>query len=241
MSSSYIAYVIVSTLTSVLLFMCLFTIPLYFQYVRGATAAQSGICVAPFMLASAFGNFAGSRWARQFGTARGCLRIASSLACTGLVLLAVVSLNAPVWAVIAAMVVAGPGMGGCLIGSMMGSQNALGAQDIGSGTGALLVLRSVGGASGSTIAGAIIASGLIAVQRTADRAAPVAAPSMQHGAAGLAHIAGGSITAASAHLGWSFAMVYAIAAVFAAISFLVALWMPNTRLREALHAVPISE
>jgi EmrB/QacA subfamily drug resistance transporter len=241
MSSSYIAYVIVSTLTSVLLFMCLFTIPLYFQYVRGATAAQSGICVAPFMLASAFGNFAGSRWARQFGTARGCLRIASSLACTGLVLLAVVSLNAPVWAVIAAMVVAGPGMGGCLIGSMMGSQNALGAQDIGSGTGALLVLRSVGGASGSTIAGAIIASGLIAVERTADRAAPVAAPSMQHGAADLAHIAEGSITAASAHLGWSFAMVYAIAAVFAAISFLVALWMPNTRLREALHAVPISE
>jgi len=240
MSSSYVAYVIVSTLTSVLLFMCL-TIPLYFQYVRGATAAQSGIYVAPFMLASAFGNVACSRWARHFGTARGCLRIASSLACTGLVLLAVVSLNDPVWAVIAAMVVAGPGMGGCLIGSMIGSQNALGAQDIGCGTGALLVLRSVGGASGSTIAGAIIASGLIAVQRTADRAAPVAAPSMQHGAADLAHIAGGSITAASAHLGWSFAAVYAIAAVFAAISFLVALWMPNTRLREALHAVPISE
>ncbi len=167
MSSNYVANVIVSTLTSVLLFMCLFTIPLYFQYVRGATAAQSGIYVAPFMLASAFGNVAGSRWARRCGTVRGGLRIASSVSCAGLILLAVVSLNAPVWAVIAAMVVTGPGLGGCLIGSMMGSQNALGAQDIGSGTGALLVLRSVGGASGSTVAGAIIASGLIAVRRTA--------------------------------------------------------------------------
>ena len=192
------------------------------------------------MLASAFGNVAGSLWARQFGTVRGGLRIASSLSCAGLILLAVVSLHAPFWAVIAAMVVTGPGIGGCLIGSMMGSQNALGAQDIGSGTGALLVLRSVGGASGSTIAGAIVASGLIAVQRTAD-AMPAAAPSMQHGAVALGRVAGSGLTAASAHLGWSFAMVYAMAAVFPAISFVVALRMPNTPLRESLHAVSISE
>lgn len=134
MGSSYVAYVIVSTVTSVLLFMCLFTIPLYFQHARGATAAQSGIYVAPFMLASAFGNVAGSRWARHFGTVQGGLRIASSLSCVGLILLAVVSLHAPVWAVIGAMVITGPGIGGCLIGSMMSSQNALGTQDTGSGT-----------------------------------------------------------------------------------------------------------
>jgi MFS family permease len=225
MSSSYVAHVMVSTVTSVLLFMCLFTIPLYFQYARGTTAAQSGIYVAPFMLASAFGNVAGSRWARRFGTVRGGLRIASLLSCAGLVLLAIVSLYAPLWAVIAAMVVTGTGIGGGLIGSMMGSQNALGANDIGSGTGALLVLRSIGGASGSTIAGAFIAAGLITVRRTA----------------GAAPVAGGSLTAASAHLGFSFAMVYAIAAVFAAISVFVALRMPITRLRESLHVIATSE
>jgi MFS family permease len=98
MSSSYVAYVIVSTLTSVVMFMCLFTIPLYFQYVRGATAAQSGFYVAPFMLASAFGNVAGSRLARHLGTVRGGMRVASALACAGLTLLAVLSLHAPVWA-----------------------------------------------------------------------------------------------------------------------------------------------
>jgi EmrB/QacA subfamily drug resistance transporter len=240
MSPSYVSYVIVSTLTSVLLFMCLFTIPLYFQYARGATAAQSGIYVAPFMLASAFGNVAGSRWARRFGTVRGGLRIASALSCAGLILLAVVPLHAPVWAVIAAMVIAGPGMGGCLIGSMMGSQNALGAQDIGSGTGALLVLRSVGGATGSTIAGAIIASGLIAVRQTIGNG-PAETPAVQRGSVALGQVAQSGVTAASAHLGWSFPMVYAVAAVFAATSFLVAMRMPNTPLRESLHAVPLSE
>jgi MFS family permease len=225
MSPSYVAYVIVSTLTSVVMFMCLFTIPLYFQYVRGATAAQSGFYVAPFMLASAFGNVAGSRLARHLGTVRGGMRIAGAVACAGLISLAVLSLHAPVWAVIAAMVVTGPGIGGCFIGSMMGSQNALGAHDIGSGTGALLVLRSVGGAAGSTVAGAIIASGLIAVQQMG----------------GATPVAGSGLTTASAHLGWSFAMVYGMAAVFSVISFFVTLWMPNTPLRESLHVAAISE
>src|SRR6201999_4312589 len=78
MSASYVAYVIVSTITSMVMFMCLFTIPLYFQYVRGATAAQSGFYVAPFMLASAFGNVAGSRLARRLGTVRGGMRVASA-------------------------------------------------------------------------------------------------------------------------------------------------------------------
>jgi MFS family permease len=174
------------------------------------------------MLASAFGNVAGSRLARRLGTVRGGMRVASAVACAGLTLLAVLSLHAPVWAVIAAMVITGPGVGGSFIGSMMGSQNALGAQDIGSGTGALLVLRSVGGAAGSTVAGAIIASGLIVVQR-------------------MDGVAGSGLPAASAHLDWSFAMVYGMAALFAAISFVVTLRMPNTPLRESLHAVAVSE
>jgi hypothetical protein len=84
------------------------------------------------------------------------------------------------------------------------------------------VLRSVGGAAGSTVAGAIIASGLIVVQR-------------------MDGVAGSGLPAASAHLDWSFAMVYGMAALFAAISFVVTLRMPNTPLRESLHAVAVSE
>lgn len=232
-STSYVACVVISTLTSVLLFMCLFTIPLYFQYVRGASAGQSGIYVAPFMLSSAFGNVAGSRWARYFGSVRLGLRCASALCCAGLAILAAVSPYAPVWLVIAALVVTGPGMGGCLIGSMMGSQNALGPRDIGSGTGALLVLRSVGGAAGSTIAGAVIAAGLVAAGAMTTAAATPGAATAGPPAGGLA--------AASAHLGSYFAMVYAMAAIIAAVAFCVALRMPNTRLRETVHAVPVGE
>jgi EmrB/QacA subfamily drug resistance transporter len=236
-SRSYVASVIVSTLMSLLLFMCLFTIPLYFQLERGATAAQSGIYLVPFLLANAAGNVAGSRYARRFGTLRGEMRVASFLCCVGLISLAVLPLDAPVWMIIVAMVVIGPGIGGCFIGSMMGGQNALRAKDIGAGTGALLVLRSVGGASGSTLAGTIIASGLVAIQKAGNPA-----HSMQRGATALADATNGGLNGAATHLGWAFGMVYAVAAVFAAITFAVTLWMPDARLRELpLLAGQISE
>jgi EmrB/QacA subfamily drug resistance transporter len=215
-SSSYVSNVIVSTLAATLMFTCVFTIPLYFQLGRGVTAAQSGVYVVPFMLASAAGNVVGSRWGRRFGTMRDGLRIAAFLGCAGLALLGALPLNAPLWAVIIAMVFAGFGVGVCLIGSITSAQNALSAQDIGVGTSALLVLRSVGGASGSTIAGAIIGAGLSDV-----------------GLPGLVE--------AEADLGWSFAMIYVAAGLLAATAFLTALLMPNTPLRGFNYSVPISE
>jgi hypothetical protein len=84
----------------------------------------------------------------------------------------------------------------------------------------LLVLRSVGGASGSSLAGALLASGLSAVQHAVGSDASIAA--------GTVH-------------GSHFGTVYAVAAACTAISFIVALWMPNTRLRETIQVAPATE
>jgi EmrB/QacA subfamily drug resistance transporter len=224
-SASYVASVIVANLTSLLLFMCLFAIPLYFQLERGATAAQSGLYLAPFLLASAAGNIAGAQWAKRFGTVRGEIRLASALCCVGLVLLAILPVTAPIWVIVVAMVLTGPGVGGCLIGSTMGAQNALSAKDMGSGTGALLVLRSVGGASGSTLAGTIIASGMLAAQHGSDDAMRLASH--------LTSTAGGP--------GSIFGMVYAAAAGFALITLVVSLCMPDPPLRETTHFTAIAD
>lgn len=218
-SPSYVANITVSTLTSLLMFICLFTIPLYFQLARGSTSTQSGVYLVPFMLASATGNIAGSRWARHYGTLRDALRIATSLSLAGLILLALLPINSPLWAVLAAMIITGLGVGICLIGSITSAQNALIAKDIGSGTGALLVLRSIGGASGSTLAGAIIASALIESK----------------------HTAGYARFPSTSNLGATFGTVYAVAAIIVALSFVVTLRMPNARLRETLNLAPAVE
>lgn len=193
------------------------------------TATQSGVYIVPLMLASAAGNVIGSRWGRHFGTMRGGLRIAAFLGCTGLALLAALPLSAPLWAVIFEMILAGFGIGVCLIGSITSAQNALSTQDIGAGTSALLVLRSVGGASGSTLAGAIIGSGLSVI----DHVKALTGKPVQSGTPDLVDVA--------ANLGWSFSMIYIAAALLAAAAFLTALLIPNTPLRGSLRAVPVSD
>ena len=212
-SASFSANLVVSTVASLLLFMCLFAIPLYFQYVRGTTAAQSGLYVTPFMLANALGNVVGSRWARRFGALRAGLRAGTLLLCLGLSLLALLPAGAPLWLVILALTLVGPGIGVSLIGSIMNAQNLLRRQEIGAGTGALLLLRSVGGASGSTLAGAIIASGLAMLGRAGHAPGVAAAAALQRG----------------------FTLVYATAAAFAAIALATTWLMPDTPLRESLH------
>jgi hypothetical protein len=70
-----------------------------------------------------------------------------------------------------------------------------------------------------TLAGAIVGPGSIAIRRT-----PKGATAM-----------------AAADFGWSFAMVFAAAALLAATAFPTALRMPNSPLRESLRAVPVSQ
>lgn len=238
---SYLASLAVSTLTSLLIFLCLFTVPLYFQLARGATAAQSGIYLVPFMLSSAAGNIIASRWGRHFGTFRGALRIAATLCLTGLTVLAALPLNAPLLAVIAGLIITGLGVGACLIGSITSAQNALIANDIGSGTGALLVLRSVGGASGSSLAAAVIAAGMVATKRAGRDTPFSSAQSLRLGPAAMDYATQSDATGVASHLGAAFALVYAIAAMVAALSFVATVRMPATRLRETLPFAPVSE
>ncbi len=226
-NSSYVSSVLVSTLAAILLFLCLFSIPLYFQLVRGATAAQSGLYVAPFLLANVGGNVLGSIYVRRYGTIRGVLRAATALTFTGLVLLAALPLNAPLWVLIAAMIVTAPGIGVCLLGTIISAQNAVSAKDVGAGTGALLVLRSIGGAGGSTLAGALIASGL-AISRD----------SMQHD--GRLSYSGSELAQNTATLTSNFGFTFATAALICALAFLVTLRMPNITLRGSSSIPPIA-
>jgi hypothetical protein len=109
-------------------------------------------------------------------------------------------------AVIAGLIITGLGVGTCLIGSITSAQNALIASDIGSGTGALLVLRSVGGASASSLAGAIIASGIVATKRAGGSTAFSSTHSLHLGSAAMDYATQTGATAIpliwARHSGW---------------------------------------
>jgi len=216
---SYVANISISTITAVMMFICLYTIPLHFQLARGVTTAESGIFLAPYMLAGAIGSIFGSRYSRLHGTMRGEMRVGTSLGIVGLVILAILPLDAPNWQLIAAMSVAGAGAGASNIGTMLLAQSSLSLRDIGAGTGALIVLRAVGGATGSSLAGAIIAAG-VHVSRAGGDPAGVPDALSQHS---------------------YFATAYLVAAALAAVNFIITLLMPDTKLRGTAETTPMPE
>lgn len=238
-SPSYVAHVALSTSIQLVMYICLFSIPLYFEFTRNSATAQSGMYLVPFMFSNAAGNVTGTQWVRRFGTFRGALHIATALIAAGLGLLAVLSLTAPAWVVISLIAVTGFGVGMGAIGSMMGTQNALITRDLGSGTGALLVLRSIGAASGASIAGAIITSNMMTTGHTM-RTAAFSSACSSHARYGAIHRAAQFGSCGTfANMAGTFGMAYGVAAMVAGVSFVVTLLMPEIPLRKTPHSSEI--
>ena len=134
-----------------------FLLPLYFQLVRGADASSSGLLVMPFMVANVAGAYLGGQIARWLGRTR--VIIVGGLAATvlGYAGLASVGQGSGSVLLIVSMIVVGCGIGVCLPTVLVMVQNAAPRRDVGTATGALLFLRSMGGAVGTTLVGAVLA------------------------------------------------------------------------------------
>jgi MFS family permease len=143
-----------------------FLLPLLFQLVRGADASGSGLLVMPFMVANVAGAYLGGQLTRRLGRTR--VVIIAGLAATvlGYAGLATVSAATPGALLVVSMVVVGAGIGVCLPTVLVMVQNAAPRRDVGTATGALLFLRSMGGAFGTTMVGAVLALQFAARMRT---------------------------------------------------------------------------
>jgi EmrB/QacA subfamily drug resistance transporter len=135
-----------------------FLLPLFFQLTRGLDAAASGTMIVPFLGASAAGAFNAGQLARRFGKVKGIVAGGLVVATLGFIAMAMATADTPVAVVLIAMAVVGAGLGTCGPTAMVIVQNAAERRDVGAATGALLLLRSMGGAFGSTLVGALLAS-----------------------------------------------------------------------------------
>ncbi len=134
-----------------------FLLPLYFQLVTGVDAAASGAMVVPFLAANCVGAFIAGSLARRYGKMK-AIMIAGLLGClAGFVLLSFISRNTSNLLLVVFQSILGLGIGMVMPSSMVCVQNAVERGDIGAATGCLLFLRSMGGAFGSTLVGALLA------------------------------------------------------------------------------------
>lgn len=157
-NSEMVRGLLIASLATAGTFGAIFLLPLLFQLLRGADASRAGTLVVPYLASTTVGAYSAGQAARWLGRCRPILLTGLSIATAGFVLLSLDRGGASPWVLVAAMIIMGLGIGACMPTSLVVVQNAVAPADVGTATGSLLFLRSIGGAFGSTLGGAILAS-----------------------------------------------------------------------------------
>jgi EmrB/QacA subfamily drug resistance transporter len=147
---------LLSLTNSLCTFGATFLLPLYFQYVRHGSAADSGLFTTPFLLAFVAMSYAGGHISRRLGRTKPTMLVALGACLAGLLLLASMGRATPVAVCVLYMVALGGGIGLVQPNITVAIQNAAARADVGAATGCMLLFRSIGGAAGATLAGTVM-------------------------------------------------------------------------------------
>ncbi|MBP2328253.1 EmrB/QacA subfamily drug resistance transporter [Kibdelosporangium banguiense] len=179
-------------------------VPLFQQNVQGVSAADSGTLLLPMTLAVVVASQLAGRLSSRTGRYRifpiagtGCLT-------AGCGLLATLQAGSPVWFTSGALVLVGFGLGLSTQMMTLIAQNTVPVGEIGVATANTTMFRTIGGAIGTSVFGALLA-GAAHPGRTTEQ--------------GL--VAG-------------FSVIFAIAAVVSGLAFVAAWWIKQSPLRQAV-------
>ncbi|MHB1304850.1 MAG: MDR family MFS transporter [Acidiphilium sp.] len=217
-NGSFNRLVAIGFLVALVMFSGIFLLPLFFQLVFHANAAQSGWEIMPFLIATTIGSYVSGQWSRRLGRTRGLMVGGLAATAAGFLILGVLPDTVPLLLVVFVCFAVGIGIGFILPSSLVAIQNAAPRADVGAATATLLLLRAMGGAFGATLAGTILALRL-----------GNAIDAFGHTSRKLA--TNPAVPAA-------FHLAFLIAAGFAAIGFAIALRVEDVALRDTLETEP---
>jgi EmrB/QacA subfamily drug resistance transporter len=142
------------------LFGAIIFIPLYLQLVYGATPTSSGLRLLPLMAGLLVAAVLSGRWISRVGRYKMFPIAGTATLVVGMFLLSRLTVGTAPWVASVYMLVVGVGIGLVMQVLVLVVQNDVRPQDIGVATSTATFFRSVGGAFGVAIFGAIFASRL---------------------------------------------------------------------------------
>jgi EmrB/QacA subfamily drug resistance transporter len=191
-------------------------LPVYLQSYVGLSASQSGMSLLGLLLGTVAGASTSGRLIPRFTHYKRLAVGGAAFAAICLAVLSLVAGSASLWTIELLAVLIGIGSGTGFPVSTVSVQNAVDRTHLGVATGVLTFLRSLGGALGVAILGAVaLGYGLPLVQRGMQGDAPVesAAP---------------------------FAMIFLVSSLLMLGSLIAIAFMPEKPLRGAEHVQPVS-
>jgi EmrB/QacA subfamily drug resistance transporter len=204
-------------------------LPLFLQVVIGASAGNSGLLITPMMIGISIGAFATSQFVRRTGRYKFVPLISFALSAASF--LAFIAVTPATPAILYTIFLTTLGLGFGPLGPMVGIsvQNAVELRDLGTATSLTSFFRSMGGAFGVSVMGAILFAGLS--PQTAG-APGLTASGLLHGGpamiAALPEAVRQTVVASFAH---SFIYVYAAGAAMCVLAFTLAVFIKELPLR----------
>jgi MFS family permease len=130
----------------------------YFQIARGYSPTEAGLLTIPMMLGSLLGSAGSGQVITRTGRWKRFLVAGSLLLVAGLAMLGTIDHTTPIWHLSIFMALMGLGMGMLMQNLVLAVQNTVDVTQVGAASGAVAFFRSLGGAIGVSVLGAVLAN-----------------------------------------------------------------------------------
>lgn len=210
----------------------------YFQVAGGRTPTEAGLLGIPLMIGSLVGTTVSGRIISRNGLYKRFLVLGSSLLILGLGLLGTIDHNTPEWHAMIFIAFVGLGMGMLLQNYVLAVQNTVDVSQVGTTSAAVAFFRSLGGAVGVSVLGAILAA-----QVRDDVSGKLAALGMTSSGDSsvslldLKHLPAPVVEIVRSAYGDATGTIFLVAAGVAVLSLVTALLMKEVPLRTTLEKV----
>ncbi len=134
--------------------------PQYLQLVRGETATASGLATLPMLAGMLVTSIVSGRLISRLGRYKMFVVAGTFLLTGGLVLMTQISATTPLVELFLWMFIVGSGMGLFMQTVVMATQSAVETRDLGVATSSIMFFRTMGGAIGAAVFGALLTSRL---------------------------------------------------------------------------------
>ena len=214
----------------------------YFQVARGATPTEAGLLTLPMIAGNLIGSVASGVLISRFGKWKRFLIAGSVLLIGGLAFAGTMDHTTELWIVAIYTGVFGLGLGMLMQNLVLAVQNTVQAKDIGTASASVAFFRSVGGAIGVSVLGAIMSNHVkdLALEGMAAAGIPV-----QGGGSGasmdLADMPAPIADIMRAAYGDATAQIFLISAIISVVALLAVLFIKERPLRRTVDAAPEKE
>ncbi len=234
-NSAFVVSCAIGFVVGLALFGSVTYLPVYLQVVRSASATSSGLQLAPMMGGVLLASTICGQLISRFGRYRAFPIAGTVLMTLGLLLLWGSPAEARTTQIVTCALVLGIGLGMVMQVLVLVVQNAVDHEHLGAATSGAVLFRSIGGAIGVALFGAILAASLegrldhgIARHAAGALASPQA----------IGRAAAGLDAQARAAFSGALHLVFLLAAIITAGAFVLSLFLREVPLRRTLASVP---